>query len=142
MGKISNEERKNLIGEYLSGKSITELSKSYGVTRQAVSKILKSEKSLQKVTGELFDNHDRVIMEWTAFWKSKSGIGQEIADKAFALLKEKIEKASARDIMAIVKELRGLFEDDVQVTDTPIQVNISIEDCSGEKGNDTGPETV
>ena len=53
---------------------------------------------------------EEVILKWSAYWNSQSKIGQEISTKAFELLKSKIEKASAKDLILLLKEFKSLFD--------------------------------
>lgn len=132
MAKLNNKQKLNIIAEHQNGKSLAELSKVYGVSKTAISKILNKPKSLQKLTESLQEEQEQTILEWSAYWQSKSDMGQKIADKAFELLLEKLSKAYPKDLMAILEKMQGLFDKQSKNIDNgSIQVNISIEDCKG-----------
>lgn len=134
MAKLNNRQKLNIVAEHQSGKSLAELSKIYGVSKTAISKILNKPESLQKFTESLQQEQDKTILEWSAYWQSKSEIGQKIADKAFELLLEKLSKAYPKDLMAILEKMQGLFDKQAKSIDNgSIQVNISIEDCKGKE---------
>lgn len=132
MAKLNNKQKLNIIAEHQNGKSLAELSKVYGVSKTAISKILNKPESLQKFTKSLQQEEEKTILEWSAYWQSKSEIGQKIADKAFELLLEKLSKAYAKDLMSILEKMQGLFDKQSKSFDNgSVQVNISIEDCKG-----------
>ncbi len=132
MAKLNNKQKLNIIAEHQNGKSLAELSKVYGVSKTAISKILNKPESLQKLTESLQEEQEQTILEWSAYWQSKSDIGQKIANKAFELLLEKLNKAYPKDLMAILEKMQGLFDKQSKnIDNSSIQVNISIEDCKG-----------
>ena len=49
IAKLNNKQKLNIIAEHQNGKSLAELSKVYGVSKTAISKILKNIKSLRKI---------------------------------------------------------------------------------------------
>lgn len=138
MAKLNNKQKLNIIAEHQNGKSLAELSKVYGVSKTAISKILNKPESLQKFTESLQQEQEQTLLEWSAYWQSKSEMGQKIADKAFDLLFEKLSKAYPKDLMTILEKMQGLFEKQSKDAENgAIQVNISIEDCKG-KDNEQG----
>ena len=108
--KISDKQKLNIIAERQNGKSIKELAKTYKVSRQTISAILNDTETLQNLTQTLQEEKEEVILKWSAYWNSQSKIGQEISTKAFELLKSKIEKASAKDLVLLLKEFKSLFD--------------------------------
>ena len=108
--KISDKQKLNIIAERQNGKSIKELAKTYKVSRQTISTILNDTQTLQNLTQTLQDEKEEVILKWSAYWNSQSKIGQEISTKAFELLKAKIEKANAKDLVLLLKEFKNLFD--------------------------------
>lgn len=108
--KISDKQKLNIIAERQNGKSIKEIAKTYKVSRQTISAILNDTETLQNLTQTLQDEKEEVILKWSAYWNSQSKIGQEISTKAFELLKSKIEKATAKDLVLLLKEFKNLFE--------------------------------
>ena len=108
--KISDKQKLNIIAERQNGKSIKEIAKTYKVSRQTISAILNDTETLQNLTQTLQEEKEEVILKWSAYWNSQSKIGQEISTKAFELLKSKIEKASAKDLVLLLKEFKSLFD--------------------------------
>ncbi len=108
--KISDKQKLNIIAERQNGKSIKELAKLYKVSRQTISAILNDNQTLQNLTQTLQEEKEEVILKWSAYWNSQSKIGQEISTKAFELLKSKMEKATAKDLVLLLKEFKNLFD--------------------------------
>ena len=108
--KISDKQKLNIIAERQNGKSIKELAKLYKVSRQTISAILNDTQTLQNLTQTLQEEKEEVILKWSAYWNSQSKIGQEISTKAFELLKSKMEKATAKDLVLLLKEFKNLFD--------------------------------
>ena len=137
--KISDKQKLNIIAERQNGKSIKDLAKTYKVSRQTISTILNDTQTLQNLTQTLQEEKEEVIIKWSAYWNNQSRIGQEIASKAFELLKSKIEKATAKDLVVLLKEFKNLFEvKDEEINDnsnSPL-VQIVVKDTSGSKENE------
>ncbi len=135
--KISDKQKLNIIAQRQNGKSVKELAKLYGVSRQTISTILNDSQTLQNLTQTLQDEKEEVILKWSAYWNSQSKIGQEISTKAFELLKSKMEKATAKDLVLLLKEFKNLFEvkgeEEENTSNGPV-VQIIVKDTS--KAND------
>lgn len=132
MAKLSDRQRKQIIAEYVAGDgkvSQQKLADKYHVSRQAISMILSSEKSCEKLRNKKEEN-TRSMLE---FLDEQKDTAQSLMQKILQASEKDIERASLRDKMGALKILSEVFttRKDELVGDNNIQITLSIEDMSG-----------
>ena len=102
MAKLSDRQRKQIIAEYVNGGiSQRQLAEKYGVSRQAIAKLLSTEKSSQKLRNKKEEN-TRSMLE---FLDEQKSTAQSLMQKLLMASEEDIKKASLRDKMGALKIL-------------------------------------
>ena len=134
MAKLTDRQRKQIIAEYASGDiSQRELAERYQVTQKTISKILSTEEVRQKVSLKKEEN-TRSMLE---FLDEQKSTAQSLMQKLLKASEEDIKKASLRDKMGALKILSEVFAprkgEETAKNSGGVAVNISIEDCSGDK---------
>ncbi len=113
--KLTDKDKAVIITDYAAGKTKSEIAKKFNVSITAVSKILKSDKSLDKVK---------------KLSKSSAELRKDIIRKATETLYEKdFVKFAPETLLKIIERLSILEPDNEKRED--IQVILSIEDVSG-----------
>lgn len=106
MAKLSDRQRKQIIAEYVNGGiSQQQLAEKYGVSRQAIAKLLSSEKSCEKLRNKKEEN-TRSMLD---FLDEQKSTAQSLMQKLLKASEEDIEKASLRDKMGALKILSEVF---------------------------------
>lgn len=106
MAKLTDRQRKQIIAEYVNGGiSQQQLAEKYGVSRQAVAKLLSSEKSCEKLRNKKEEN-TRSMLEFLDEQKDKA---QSLMQQLLNASENDIEKASLRDKMGALKILSEVF---------------------------------
>lgn len=132
MAKLTDRQRKQIIAEYVAGDgkvSQQKLADKYHVSRQAISMILSSEKSCEKLRNKKEENTRSML----AFLDEQKDKAQSLMRQLLNASEKDIEKASLRDKMGALKILSEVFttRKDELVGDNNIQITLSIEDMSG-----------
>lgn len=125
MAKLSKDDKRQIVVQYVAGATCRELAKKYEVSPSAISKILNEQKSVQKLT-----EVDNIInAEMRSNKKQAHGVINTIIDG----LEKDLKSASLKDKRELLKTLVELFglpeETDEETTVTKIEV--SVEDASG-----------
>lgn len=135
MAKLTDRQRKKIIAEYVNadGKiSQQQLAEKYGVSRQAISKILNTTEGCERLRQQKEQNTLSMI-EYLNGQKDKA---QSLIGKILDTATEDIKKAPLRDKMGALKILSEVFggkADEPVKSGNGVMLNISIEDCSGGK---------
>lgn len=134
MAKLSDKQRKKIIAEYVAGDgkvTQAELAKRYGVSRQAITKLLADEESCQKLRNKKKENE----LSMLAFLEDRAEKAQNLIDKILDTLPKDFEKATMRDKAGLLKILSETFggkkgQDASEGAETSSGVTINIKDCS------------
>lgn len=135
MAKLTDRQRKRIIAEYVNGDgkiSQQQLAEKYGVSRQAISKILNTTEGGERLRQQKEQNTLSMI-EYLNDQKDKA---QSLIGKILDTAIEDIKKAPLRDKMGALKILSEVFggkADEPVKSGNGVMLNISIEDCSGGK---------
>lgn len=135
MAKLTDRQRKRIIAEYVNGDgkiSQQQLAEKYGVSRQAISKILNTTEGGERLRQQKEQNTQSMI-EYLNDQKDKA---QSLIGKILDTATEDIKKAPLRDKMGALKILSEVFggkADEPVKSGNGVMLNISIEDCSGGK---------
>ena len=135
MPKLTDRQRKRIIAEYVNGDgkiSQQQLAEKYGVSRQAISKILNTTEGGERLRQQKEQNTLSMI-EYLNDQKDKA---QSLIGKILDTATEDIKKAPLRDKMGALKILSEVFggkADEPVKSGNGVMLNISIEDCSGGK---------
>ena len=108
MAKLTDRQKKQIIAEYVTGDgniSQQKLADKYQVSRQAISKILGSEKSCEKLRQKKEEN----TLSMLAYFDSRKDIAQSLIDKILTSSAKDIEKASLRAKIGALKILSDVF---------------------------------
>lgn len=139
MGKLTNRQKKEIIARYVSGEKVTQIAKSYNISHQAISRILKSDTVAESC--KQLQIQDFATM--TAYIESKREQVQEVIEAVIDALQKKLEKATFKDCVLALKELSGLYiereqrnEDKTNKTDNIPVVKFVFEDTSIYKNDD------
>ena len=130
--KLTGTQRKKIIAEYIVGDgkiSQQKLANKYGVSRQAISKILRDEESCEKLRNKKRENE----MSMLAFLDDRADKAQAIIDKILDVLPNDIEKSSMRDKAGLLKILAETFtgaQDKHHEDDEITEVEVKWEDAS------------
>lgn len=138
MAKLTDRQRKQIIAEYVAGDgrvSQQKLADKYHVSRQAISTILSSEKTCEKLRNKKEEN----TLSMLEYLDSRKNTAQALMEKILVLSKEDIAKANLRDKMGALKILSEVFgaKQGENIGNNGSQVIVKIGDCSGDK-NDQG----
>ena len=123
MAKLSKDDKRQIVIQYVAGATYIELAKKYGVSAAAISKILNEQKSKQK----LKEVDNIVNAENTSNQKKAHGVIDTIING----LEKDLQKASLKDKRELLKTLVELFglpehEDDEKVE----KISVEFEDAS------------
>nr|DAI55239.1 MAG TPA: ECF sigma factor [Caudoviricetes sp.]DAT92143.1 MAG TPA: ECF sigma factor [Caudoviricetes sp.] len=137
MAKLTDRQRKQIIAEYVEGDgkvSQQKLADKYHVSRQAISTILNTEKSCEKLRNKKEEN----TLSMLEYLDSRKQTAQELMEKILALSAEDIAKANLRDKMGALKILSEVFavKNDTPLNGNGVTVQINVKDCSGEEKHD------
>ena len=108
MAKLSDRQRKQIIAEYVEGDgkvSQQKLADKYHVSRQAISMILSSEKSCEKLRNKKEEN----TLSMLEYLDSRKNTAQALMEKILTLSAEDIASANLRDKMGALKILSEVF---------------------------------
>ena len=105
MGKLTSRQKKEIIARYVAGEKVTQIAKSYKISHQAISKILKSDTVAESC--KQLQIQDFATM--TAYIESKREQVQEVIDAVIDALQDKLDKATFKDCVLALKELSGLY---------------------------------
>lgn len=108
MGKLTDKQRKQIIAEYVAGDgavSQQQLAERYGVSRQAISKILTDEESCEKLRNKKKENE----LSMVAFLDSRSQKAKDLIDKILDTLPKDFEKANMKQKAGLLKILTEVF---------------------------------
>lgn len=135
VAKLTDRQRKRIIAEYVNGDgkiSQRQLAEKYGVSRQAISKILNTTEGSERLQQQKEQNTLSMI-EYLNDQKNKA---QSLISKILDAATDDIEEAPLRDKMGALKILSEVFagkSEETAKNSGSVAVNISIEDCSGGK---------
>lgn len=117
MPRLTDKEKAEVITDFAAGKSKTEIARKFGCSDTAISKILRSSKSLEKVETKLS--------------KSQKELRREIIRKATeALYGKDFEELCPETLLKVIERL-SILEGDNAEQDNEIRVTLAIEDVSG-----------
>lgn len=136
MAKLTDRQRKQIIAEYVAGDgrvSQQKLADKYHVSRQAISTILSSEKTCEKLRNKKEEN----TLSMLEYLDSRKNTAQALMEKILVLSEEDIAKANLRDKMGALKILSEVFgaKQGENIGNNGSQVIVKIGDCSGDKNN-------
>ena len=132
MAKLTEKDRASIIKEYAAGKSVRELAKKFTVSPTAISKILKSVKSLQ--------NEGKSLQKSLQPKQDNQALAQMIIDKAVAGLVKDIEKASVKDKLQAIERLSALYGIE-ENKDGKIEFVFEVRDLTRERDERSGDDT-
>lgn len=132
MAKLTKKDRASIIKEYAAGKSVRELAKKFTVSPTAISKILKSVKSLQ--------NEGKSLQKSLQPKQDNQALAQMIIDKAVAGLVKDIEKASVKDKLQAIERLSALYGIE-ENKDGKIEFVFEVRDLTRERDESSGDDT-
>lgn len=132
MAKLTEKDRASIIKEYAAGKSVRELAKKFTVSPTAISKILKSVKSLQ--------NEGKSLQKSLQPKQDNQALAQMIIDKAVAGLVKDIEKASVKDKLQAIERLSALYGIE-ENKDGKIEFVFEVRDLTRENDESSGDDT-
>ena len=124
MAKLSKDDKRQIVVQYVAGATCRELAKKYAVSASARSKILNEEKSVQKLT--------EVDNLRNAETKSNTKQAHNVINTIIDGLEKDLKNASLKDKRELLKTLVELFgmpkeEDEETIT----KIEVEIEDASG-----------
>ena len=133
MAKLTDKQRKQIIAEYVDGKTQYELAKKYGVSHQAISLILNKDNACKTLLNE---KRQENVLSMLAYYDSKKDIAQRLTDKALTAIEGKIDKSNIKELAGLIKIIRDCFTTEVKTDSDTLNVIISTEDASigGEDG--------
>lgn len=106
MSKLASKQKAEVITDFASGKTKSEIAKKFNVSITAISKILKNEKSLEEVQKSS---------------KSSKELRTEIKEKATLALYEKdFDKLAPETLLKIIERLSILDPVENQCTNRPV----------------------
>lgn len=132
MAKLTEKDRASIIKEYAAGKSVRELAKKFTVSPTAISKILKSVKSLQ--------NEGKSLQKSLQPKQDNQALAQMIIDKGVAGLVKDIEKASVKDKLQAIERLSALYGIE-ENKDGKIEFVFEVRDLTRERDESSGDDT-
>lgn len=132
MAKLTEKDRASIIKEYAAGKSVRELAKKFTVSPTAISKILKSVKSLQ--------NEGKSLQKSLQPKQDNQALAQMIIDKAVAGLVKDIEKASVKDKLQAIERLSALYGIE-ENKDGKIEFVFEVRDLTRKRDESSGDDT-
>lgn len=139
MAKLTDRQRKKIIAEYVNadGKiSQQQLAEKYGVSRQAISKILNTTEGCERLQQKKEEN----TLSMLEFMEQQKDQAQTLMQKILSCAEVDIEKASLRDKMGAFKILSEAFggnsTDENKQKDT-INVVFSVTDVGIGANDDT-----
>lgn len=133
MAKLTDRQRGRIVAEYIEGDgrvSQQELADKYHVSRQAISSILRDQKSCEKLRAKKEEN-TRSMLEYL---DERKGQAQSLIDQILSSAGKDIEKACLRDKIGALKILSEVFGGGRQEAkdDAPVQIIVEAEDASAE----------
>nr|DAJ68649.1 MAG TPA: helix-turn-helix domain protein [Caudoviricetes sp.] len=128
--KLTDRQRKQIKAEYLSGESKASLAKKFQVSHTAISKILNDEKVSESFKKQIEEN----TLSMAQYLNSRLGLAQSLLDDALKSIQNKIEKASVKENVALIKALTEAFKDVDKIPNEQEKINlvINLKDTSGE----------
>lgn len=124
MAKLTEADKRQITIQYAAGATCRELAEKFNVSPTAVSKILNSQKSLQKLTNvdEVYNAEKSSIKK-----KAHAAIKQIIGD-----LSEDLKKAPLRDKIATMEKLKDMFGlPEEEESEVITEIKVEVEDASG-----------
>lgn len=123
MAKLSKDDKRQIVIQYVAGATYRELAKKYGVSPAAISKILNEQKSKQKLT----EVDNIVNAENTSNQKKAHGVIDTIING----LEKDLQKASLKDKRELLKTLVELFGLPEHENDEKVEkISVEFEDAS------------
>ncbi len=129
MAKLTDRQRKRIIAEYVDGGiSQRALAKRYHVSQKTISKILRDEKVLQKVSLKKKEN----VEDMLAFLDLRKQSAMSLIDRLLAAAETKVENAPLRDQMGAIKILSEVFGKEIGAGGgaDSVKININVEECN------------
>nr|DAR02879.1 MAG TPA: PURINE NUCLEOTIDE SYNTHESIS REPRESSOR/DNA Complex REGULATION, DNA-BINDING, REPRESSOR, PURINE [Caudoviricetes sp.] len=104
MAKLSKDDIRHITIEYAAGATYDELAEKYNVSKAAIAKQLKKDKSLQKLT-----KVDEIVKKETF---SDKKVVKSLVEEAFKKLRYKVdnEELSAETLLKIIDRLTAMFD--------------------------------
>lgn len=132
--KLTNAQKSKIIAEYASGGiSQAKLAERYNVTQKTISKILNDEKVQEKV----LQISEESTISMLAYLEKKRGIAQDLMSAAMDSIRAKINNASVKDCIALIKAFSEAFSGNIANNEeSKATVIINLKDTSGEAKND------
>ena len=120
--RLTDKQRAEVVTDYASGKTKSEIARKFKVSPNAISKILnkfKSSREENKGSGEVQKQDNKEI-------------ARVIYDRAMVVLHERIDTATASELLKIIDyyDIKYNFADD-NSNETVTGITITIEDASG-----------
>lgn len=143
MAKLTDRQRKRIVAEYVNGDgkiSQQQLADKYGVSRQAISKILATTEGCERLQQKKEQN-TQSMLEYLDGQKDRA---QSLIDKILSSAVDDIAKAPLRDKMGALKILTEVFaskQDNALAGNNRIQITFAVEDTSGGDNTDTSVDT-
>lgn len=129
MAKLSKDDKRQIVVQYVAGATCRELAKKYAVSASAISKILNEEKSVQKLT-----EVDKLNAAESNNNRKKA---HSVIDTIIAGLKDDLSKATLKDKRELLKTLVELFGMPESCEEEKVdKIEVEFEDASGD-GDDT-----
>jgi transposase len=127
--RLTDKERAEVVTDYASGKTKSEIARKFKVSPNAISKILnkfKSSKNKEEVQSEVQSEVQK---------KDNKKIARIIYERAMEALERKINDASATELLKIIDyyDIKYNFSDE-HSEESITGITITVEDASG--GND------
>lgn len=134
MAKLSRDDKRQIVIQYVAGATCRELAKMYSVSASAISKILKEEKSVHKLT--------EVDNLYKANKEDNKKQAHNVINKIIEGLEEDLKDASIRDKRELLKTLVELFGmPETDSAEKVERIEVEFEDASGDS-EDKDSETV
>ena len=128
MGRLTDRERKEVITDYVSGKTQAEIAKKFNISDTAVSKILKKYESLKN--SEKFGNS-------TSNKSNKEMAEGIVKDSLFSLSWRDFDKMHPETLLKIIEKLSFLYGEKQSSENTTPNITFVFSDLSNNGNNNT-----
>lgn len=95
--KFTDKQRKLIIGEYVNGSTYSELARKYNVNKSTIMRLCNKDATTQQRATAKKEENTKDMLEWLDSQKSRTQ--NVISMMLDGMTKEKIEKASLRDVV-------------------------------------------
>lgn len=95
--KFTDKQRKLIIGEYVNGSTYSELARKYNVNKSTIMRLCNKDATTQQRATAKKEENTKDMLEWLDSQKSR--MQNVISMMLDGMTKEKIEKASLRDVV-------------------------------------------